>query len=319
MAPLLPFPGQVPWSDINPWKGKPSQAFLQYLSSLDTPVRLIVSQGGTPRTVLSQPTTFYVATNGNDANNGLTPATAWATLAHAMAVLTGQIDFGGQQVTLQAVAGHANFTSKLSVTPWVGGGHLIFDGGGGSIAVTNDRAIDIGGDAAFPALGNGGALPGSLAIQNVALSATRGADVNAGRAINVVVPAFVLIKSGVSFGACGGHQIFAGQGAFIEILADYSITGGGASHWVGILGGFIFFQFAQTITIANNPTAFGTFAVAGTGGTLSVAGLTFANAAFVTGQRFSVNTAGSINTNNSGLTYLPGTTAGSQTSPGTYN
>src|SRR5437868_13802362 len=61
------------------------------------------------------PTTFYVATNGNDANDGLTLATPWLTFAHAMAVIGGQIDFSGQPNVLQLVAGHAAFTTTLNI------------------------------------------------------------------------------------------------------------------------------------------------------------------------------------------------------------
>ena len=271
------------------------------------------SAGG-PRPVLTTATTYYVATNGNDANSGTSSGSPWLTFAHAMAVLTGQIDFGGQAVTLQAVAGHANFTSKLSVTPWVGGGRLLYDGGAGSIAVTNDRAIDIGGDA--PNGGNGGPLTGSFAIQNVALSATRTTDVNAGRAINLLVPGFVFIKSGVSFGACGGHQIAALAGAAqVFIQADYSITGGGVTHWLIANGGLVFTQNAQTITLTGAPNFSGAFVIADeakwSGGPFNFIGS-------ATGQRFICQNNGIIQTGGQGPNYFPGNVAGTVSSGGQY-
>lgn len=254
--------------------------------------------------------TYYVATNGNDASDGLTPATAWLTLAHASAILFGgSLDFAGQIVTLQAVAGHAAFTDKLHVTPWVGGGGFIYDGGGGSIAVTVDKAI----------LVDGGALPGPFTYQNVALSATHGiADPNSGRGVDIISPSTVHQGAGVSFGACaGGYHIFAGTGAFLNLDANYSITSGANQHWGAGNAALIFIQSAITITLTGTPAFAGAFALAVLGGTLFVGSALFSGAA--TGVRYSATLNGVIFTSNGGANFFPGNAAGSTATGGQYS
>jgi hypothetical protein len=152
----------------------------------------VTGGGAGPRIVLPGATTFYVATNGSDANDGLTPATAWATFAHAMAVITGQIDFGGQTVTLQAVAGHAAFTSTLNITPWVGGGAFIFDGANGGNTTTNNPCIAVG----------PGALPGPVTVQNTGVLSASGNN-GTGTVSGIQHKGGgKLLLSNVNFGAC---------------------------------------------------------------------------------------------------------------------
>jgi hypothetical protein len=108
---------------------------------------------------------FYVATNGADvpaSAGGGTAAAPWLTPAYAAAQIAGGVFFAGQAVLLQAVTGHAAFTSGLILTPWSGGGTFTFDGGGGSIITTNGASAII----------VSGILPGLTTIQNGTLGAT---------------------------------------------------------------------------------------------------------------------------------------------------
>jgi hypothetical protein len=254
---------------------------------------------------------FYVATNGVDvpiASGGGTAAAPFLTPNYAVAQMVAALDFGGQAVLLQAVAGHAAFTTKLHITPWVGGGAFIYDGGGGSIAVTVDKAILI----------DGGPLPGPFTYQNVTLSATFGsADPNSGRGVDILSASTIHQGAGVTFGACGGHQIFVGTGGFLNIDADYSITGGGVTHWNVGNAGLIFIQNPHTITLTGTPAYTGSFASAVLGGTLFVGGQTFSGAA--TGQRFNASLNGIIATGGGGINYFPGNVAGTTSTGGQYS
>jgi len=304
---LIPFPSQVPWSDINPWLGKPSQTFLQYLSSLDGFVRSIVSAGGAPRTVLSAATTFYVGTNGSNANNGLSPSTPWLTLTHAMNVLAGSYDFGGQSVTLQVLAGHATYTETLNIQPWTGAGNLIIDFGGGSNTPAAGNAIN----------STLGALPGPVYLQNGTLSAP------AGIAINNNVPGLIYVNTGLSLGACGQvHIACRATGSIVASNgANYTVSGIGASqlsHFFSELGGLIqiagitanFSSLASAFTLATAFARDGGFIVTNPK-------INFTNAGSITGKRYQSDSGGVIDSNSSGANYFPGNVAGT-TNGGQY-
>lgn len=257
----------------------------------------------TVRYLLPSATTFYIATNGNDSNDGLSTGTPWLTFAHAMAVLTGQIDFGGQAVTLQAVTGHASFTTGLSVSPWVGGGSLVFDGASGSIAETGNPAILI----------SGGSLPGSFKYQNVTLSSTN----NYG--LEILSPCNVFQGSGVSLGSCGLTQIAALVGAVLwEALANYDITGGAVFHIQTGNAGVAFYPSAITVTLHSTPAFSGAFVQATQIGVASLGGASFGGSG-ATGPRFSAVLNGVINTGNAGLNYFPGSSAGVTDTGGRYS
>jgi hypothetical protein len=265
---------------------------------------------GLTRTLLTAATTFYIATNGSDANNGLTSGAPWLTFAHAMSQILNNYDFGGQTVTLQAVAGHAAFTgSGLHISPWTGGGAFVFDGGGGSIAVTNDNAIDA----------VEGALPGLATVQNVTLSTSGSSGTNTtplGRGILVENGAKIIVGIGVTFSTCVSTQAQAANSAFLLFVKNYSINGGGLTHWTSSTAGLIVAE-NLVITLTGTPAFGQAFCFSGTGGSSLVAGNTFSGAA--TGPKFFVINAGSILTGNAGPTYLPGSVAGTVTSPGSYS
>ena len=168
---------------------------------------------GLTRTLLTTATTFYVATNGSDSNNGLTSGAPWLTFAHAMSVLTGQYDFGGQNVTLQANAGHANFTAQLAITPWVGGGTLTYDGGGGQISTTSADAISVNGDGII------------FTYRNVKLITT-----TSGSCLNAINGCFVHQGIGVNLGASAGDHLLVQAFATLNIDASYTISGNFSAH-----------------------------------------------------------------------------------------
>jgi hypothetical protein len=81
------------------------------------------------RTVLTADTTFYVRTDGNDANTGLadTAGGAFRTVQGGLDAIRAGYDFNGFTVTLQVRAGtYQTSVGAILVTvdPWVGGGAL---------------------------------------------------------------------------------------------------------------------------------------------------------------------------------------------------
>jgi hypothetical protein len=268
---------------------------------------------GNARKLLTAATTYYIATNGNDANDGLTSGTPWATLAHAKSVLSGQIDFGGQQVTLQAVAGHANFTEQLNLFPWAGGGSLTYDGGGGSLSVTNNPAVA----CSVP-------LPGNVTLANVTISAS--GSLNNPNGITHSGKGNIIIGPGVNFAACAGyHMNCANTGATILFGANYTISGDANFHMAAYFGG-VFWANADansplgfTVSITGARTFAVAFASAQANGVLFMRGMQYqatgGGAPSVTGTRYIVATNGTIWTLGA---VFPGTVAGTNDGTGVY-
>lgn len=282
------------------------QYHVQYLS-------LAIPPGsGSLRFVLGGPTTFYVATNGSDANSGLTSGTPWLTLAHAMAVITQKYDFGGQTVTLQAVAGHAIFSGQqLPVTPWVGGGSFIYDGGGGSISFTGVTQID--GTIAVKQ----GALPGPFTIQNVTITSSAGAAINMASLL-VASASIVIIGSGVTFGS-GSFLAYVAAGGFIQLLNNFSVSGGGNSLLFAS-GGLISTNGVPISVNFTSSVAYSTATVWVQGaGLIFIGTVSFLNGGNVGGatSRYLAATAGTIITGG-GQNFIPGANPGTATPPGSY-
>lgn len=61
------------------------------------------SSGG--RTILTGNTNFYVSSTGSNSNDGLTPATAQATLQHMVNTIASKYDGGGFNITINVAAG----------------------------------------------------------------------------------------------------------------------------------------------------------------------------------------------------------------------
>lgn len=100
------------------------------------------SGGG--RTTLTMNTNYYVTTTGSDSNNG-SIGSPWATLQHAINVISSTIDFAG--FTVMVNIGVGSFAG-CGVKSCVGGGLLFFQGAGsGSTSITggpNDGFYNFG-------------------------------------------------------------------------------------------------------------------------------------------------------------------------------
>lgn len=291
--------------DIAAWVQQENNAIQDALNQLGA---------GQTRVTLAAPTTFYVSnTAGSDTNSGLTPTAAWATLAHATAKLASSYDFGGQTVTLQVLSSSTTFTERLTITPWSGGGTLIFDGGGKTInyagVATNDGAVFV----------QGGALPGSVTVQNVTITTTKGAS-RLVTGVFVQSPSSVILGANVTFGTnFSAHMLSLNPGSTIYMNNNLTISGG-ASVGFFVNGGVIrLFGPAISITIST-PITLTIDAQAVNGGLISLPSnlVTFVNGNNVTGQRYTAAGNAIITTAGGGPNFIPGTIAGVTGSGGQY-
>lgn len=261
--------------------------------------------GANFRSVLTKATTFYVATNGSDSNSGLSSSAPWLTLAHAMSTLSGQYDFGGQAVTLQAASGHAAFTSQLHITPWVGGGSFTFDGGAGSIAITGTSAAILDEHV------------GTATVQNVLMSSTgaQALDINCSGTLFLGSNS----ASGLTFGTCGGaHMRLRNPGGTLFAFAGgttYNTTGGADSH-VQVTSGQAVFEGVQ-VTHTNSIT-FGTAFLNMFGGFIFAGGNWNVTAQTVHGPRYLIRLPGAAIETHANPNFFPGDAAGTAWAPGAY-
>lgn len=250
---------------------------------------------------------LYVATSGSDTgNNGLTAATPFATIQHAVAVLNQSYDLNGQDVTIAISAGTYSAGASLEGTlpGQTGAPAITFVTSGGGVTVSASGQC-------FAAVGAQFTLDGAFTLittsaagaANAAVASTNGGLV-------------VLEGSGTVFGSSGEYHMLAAAGG--QILGtggmSYTISGGAAVHWQAQTAGNITIEEA-TVTLSGTPVFSAAFAQVVDGGTIDCAANTFSGTA--SGSRYNATNCGVINTNAAGTTYLPGSTSGTGTNPGT--
>lgn len=246
--------------------------------------------------------TLYVSATGNDTTgDGLTAGTAFATVQKASNVLQNNYDLGGYQVTIQLLDG--TYTSGLTVNGY-------FVGAKGLDAVT------IKGNATTPSnvLVNtaGNCFTANWAAQfivkDLRVKSTSWAGLSATNYSNIGF-------SNLVFDTCGQAHISA-IGAKIQALGNYSIVGGGGCHILEDQGGNIYLS-GTTVTISGTPAFSQAFATLSNLSFAYATGMTFSGTG-ATGIRYNVTSNSVLNTGGGGVSYLPGSIAGSYASGGAY-
>jgi hypothetical protein len=257
---------------------------------------------GTPtiREVLFANRTYYVRTDGNDANTGLidTAGGAFLTIQHAVNVVAA-LDLSIYNVVIQLADG-TYFHGCLASGPFVGSGILTIQGNNVTpsnvlVSTTSENAFC----SNFSAL-----IVHDLKIETTtsgyAIIATNNGAIN---------------FQGVDFGACSQSHIRAENGGIVTPTGNYVITGGAIHHFDAF--GIIRFSTAATVTLIGTPYFSYGFAFVQLSGFLVSWGVTYTGSA--TGYRFIVQKNGAIVTNAGGPSYFPGDTAGIISTGGLYD
>jgi len=253
------------------------------------------------REVLTANRTYYVRTDGNDSNDGLTNTSggAFLTIQRAINVAAG-LDLSIYSITIQVADG--TYTGGAIVNaPWIGAGDVTLQG---NVSTPANVVISTTGVHCISVQNNGRLRVGGVKFQTmtfgIALAATSGGKID--------------IVSPVNFGACATFHMNADGGGKILCSSNYTISGNTPAHAVAISFGY-FYVAGNTITITGSPSL-GTFAQSTRTGYMEWISNTFSGSA--TGARYSVATGGGVFVNGGGTSYLPGNSAGSTTSPGWY-
>ena len=250
--------------------------------------------------------TYYVRTDGDDANTGLanTAGGAFLTIQRAVDVCGDTLDFRGYVVTVNVGAG--TYAEKVQI-PFMTGIDT---------SATAVPQFQIIGDATTP---SNVVVDGSSFVACFVTVSGR-AYISGFKVINstntgILASAQAYIQLGVmEYGACSQNHIFVINQSFVKCTDDYAITGNAATHLV-VQGNSVLQMTNSTVTLTG-PPAFTTFAYATTGGVLNIDGNTYSGSA--TGNYYLATVNGVIFVNGAGATYLPGNAAGSTLTGGQY-
>ena len=173
------------------------------------------------REILTANRTYYVATTGNDGNDGKTAASPFLTLQKGYDTITDSLDLAGKTATVSVANG--TYGAGISFTkPWTGGGSVSIDGD-----LTVPRRTLISGTN-LNCFNNIATLPGTLRIRGFGVAtATSGAGVrNAG--VGTITLGLM------DFGACANYHMYVlGTGAAILAnTARYTISGNAQYHYI---------------------------------------------------------------------------------------
>jgi len=258
---------------------------------------------------LFQDTTFYVSTTGNDANDGLTPGTAFATGQAAWNAAT-SIDLNGHNLTIQFANG--TYTQPVSCAGiplgmGAGNGILLL----GNVAQQNLVTINVTNANCI------GAVRGAaVTVRGMTLQATGTTTdyIGQGNALCADGATSYIAFDHITFGACGNAHLLSYGGTISSGPNPFTIAGSAPSHLSAEIGGVSVIADAA-VTITGNPNFSQAF-VSVFNGNAYVHGTAFAGTA--TGVRYNVQANGVLNTSGSGDTFLPGNAAGIVGTGGQY-
>jgi hypothetical protein len=257
--------------------------------------------------------TYYVRTDGSDSNTGLVNSAggAFLTLQHAYDVITQTLDLGGQTVTVSVGAGTYTTGCQL-VTPWTGGGTIIFSGD-----TTTPSNVFINSSSGAGGFTVTAILPGGFNIQGFKFAESAGF----GGAILHFGGGSVTLAGKCDFGSCTGAHIWLSSaiGQVVLGLAAYDITGQAGYHILAEAGGTITQNQGCTVTLSGTQ-AYNAFAWADNTATIIINSASTFSGGTITGKRYNViaNAVVNVNSNTGGANVFPGNVAGTTSSGGQY-
>jgi hypothetical protein len=255
------------------------------------------------RELLTAARTYYVRTDGNDANTGLSNTSGGAFRTAQRAAL----DNSGFDITVILAPG--TYTDGIQLLEHIGGGAIYFRGQNNDqtstkISITNGSCVR-GVETRFS----------KYKITHLTLEASG----TSGYPILLEGGKNYLTIDQINFAASGRTHIYVASGSTLNARsATYTISGGVDAGWhVECVDQATVLALGCTVTLTGTP-AFGSggYARCTRNALAQFHSSTFTGGA--TGQRYFVDTGGGMLVGGAGASYLPGSTAGSATTPGWY-
>jgi hypothetical protein len=179
-------------------------------------------------------TTWYVRTDGNDANTGLanTAGGAFLTLQHAIDVI-GALNLNGHTATIQAADG--TFTAGINRTAPFNNGNVVIQG---NTATPGNCILSTSGDCF-------NLTDCIVTIKGFKLTSSAG---------NLVVAIGANVTLGeMEYGSAAGVHMSATNQGYIAFTANYTISGGGTFHLADNKSSVITYNSAITVTLTGTP------------------------------------------------------------------
>lgn len=252
----------------------------------------------TSREMLTTDRTFYVRSDGDDANDGLSdsPAGAFRTFQRGVNVIS-RLDFGGHDVTLIAgdEAGQVTFVENVKIGPLTGGGVLYIRGSGSARTTITSAAHDT-----FTQI-----LSGTTAVSYSHMRLE-----SAATGVKVAYISIALFGEDICFGDFGENAIWVHDQQAIAQILNCSI------HVAGSMKAFLFIQYGHAFVEAVTLYIWGStvwrtaFITSYPAGTLQWIGNTIAGPGSATGSRVSINHRGVLNLAGRPVSDLPGSSDG---------
>ena len=252
--------------------------------------------GAAGREKLTGDRTYYVRTDGSDSNTGLTNSSggAFLTVQKAVDVICETLDTGIRTATVQINDG--TFSGQVTLKAHIGSLPYVIQG---NATTPSNVHINVTGTC-FTSSDNRVIAK----IRNLKMTAT---------SLCVSSTAGVIeLADGIEYGTATNRHINVQYSGYINIPSDYTISGGGQSHWQAGNGGKIR-AVNRTVTLTGTPNFSSCFAVASDTAHIVCSGNTYSGSA--TGSRYSVTMNATIQ---SGGTTLPGNSAGTTATGGQY-
>ncbi|MET4628450.1 hypothetical protein ABIB83_005483 [Bradyrhizobium sp. I1.8.5] len=243
---------------------------------------------------------FVNAATGNDANNGLSTGTAFATLQKAMDVIAATDNSIFNNVVTVANGTYA----QLILKSYLGSGNATFTG---DAATPGNVIISSASVAVYaPAV-----VGGNFSLNGFRLQSSGSQDINVGSYT------IVTLTNCEWAGTSANYRMYCANFGRLQIQGAHKVLTGGAGLMLSEISGFLYANGAA-ITIGANVTYSVATAVTRTLGFISAFTTTFSLGAFVvTGTRYQAVT-NSVIADTGSTTLFPGTVAGSVLTGGQY-
>ncbi len=268
------------------------------------------------REVLTADRTYYVRTDGNDSNTGLTNTSGGAFLTLQKAINTvAALDISIYNVTIQVADGTYTVTSGIFLRSLIGGGLVTIQGN-----ASNNSLVLFQGASGVNII-NMYNIYGNWLFKDFKVASSGGTAT-----CLFFIDNSNFVFNNLNFGSSGTasnnqYQIFLTNGSLCRCEGTtYTISGGGFYCHVGVREGSVYNPFGTAtgvVTLTGTPS-YTTFMYADVGGIYSkfFGDITWSGSA--TGKRYEANNLALIRTAGGGANHFPGNAAGTIANGGLY-
>lgn len=263
---------------------------------------VLLNCANSSRQVLTASRTYYVRTDGNDSNNGLTNSSSGAFLTIQRAInAVAALDISTFNVTVNVADG--TYTGAIVVNgAWLGSGTVSLIG---NTSTPSNVVVNVTGNALI--VQSGGRLSvGGFKFISTAVG-TYAYDKGT-----------IIISAPCEWGANASYNVYADTFGAIRFDANPTFSGTGGFAAIGVQTFGTVNIATRTLTVSGTPAFTSSFASSSLNGLIVANGFSFTGSG-ATGSRYSATTGGGIFTFGGGANIFPGSSAGSATSPGWYN